>query len=355
MDRDEALKLLSGGREGIHEFNLRRAAGEKIPDLTGTNHRDAYLRGANLSAANLVDAILIDANLVEVNLSNANLRRANLSGANLRTANLHGTHLNEADLSAANLSTARLNEADLSGAKCWYTVFPNVDLGDVKGLESIVHLRPSTIGPDTLLRSKGNIPETFLRGCGVADSLIEFLPKILNAMEPIQFYSCFISHSSKDQAFADRLHSRMVQEKLRVWYAPEDMPWGKKLHEEIDQAIRDYDKLLLVLSFHSLNSEWVRTEIRNALKHEITSGKRKLFPIRLIDYDALRDWKCFDADSRKDLGVEIREYIIPDFSNWKDDDAFETNFSRLLTSLKADQSAGLALASPPATSRQTPH
>jgi hypothetical protein len=42
-------------------------------------------------------------------------------------------------------------------------------------------------------------------------------------MQPIQFYSCSISHSSKDQAFADRLHFRMVQEKLWIWYAPEDM------------------------------------------------------------------------------------------------------------------------------------
>ena len=45
-------------------------------------------------------------------------------------------------------------------------------------------------------------------------------------MQPIQFYSCSISHSSKGQAFADRLHSRMVQEKLRIWYAPEDMRGG---------------------------------------------------------------------------------------------------------------------------------
>jgi hypothetical protein len=45
-------------------------------------------------------------------------------------------------------------------------------------------------------------------------------------MQPIQFYSCSIIHSSKGQAFADRLHSRMVQEKLRIWYAREDMLGG---------------------------------------------------------------------------------------------------------------------------------
>ena len=45
-------------------------------------------------------------------------------------------------------------------------------------------------------------------------------------MQPIQFYSCSITHNSKGQAFADRLHSRMVQEKLRIWYTPENMRGG---------------------------------------------------------------------------------------------------------------------------------
>ena len=44
---------------------------------------------------------------------------------------------------------------------------------------------------------------------------------------------------------------------------------------------------------------------------------------------------CFDADSGKDLAVELREYYIPDFSNWKAHDAFETEFAKLLRDLRA--------------------
>ena len=44
---------------------------------------------------------------------------------------------------------------------------------------------------------------------------------------------------------------------MRVWFAPEDVKGGEKLHEQIDQAIRRYDKLLLVLSEASMASEWV--------------------------------------------------------------------------------------------------
>jgi hypothetical protein len=193
----------------------------------------------------------------------------------------------------------------------------------VKGLESIQHEGPSTVGVDTLILSRRRIPEAFLRGCGVPEALIAYLPSLISGMEPIQFDSCFISYSTRDQDFAERLHSRLRDRGLRVWFAPEDVQGGKKLHEQIDEAIRYHDRLLLVLSPESMASESVRTEIRNARKAEIREGRRKLFPIRLVDFEAIRDWECFDADSGKDPGVEIREYFIPDFSDWKDHDAFE--------------------------------
>ncbi len=91
---------------------------------------------------------------------------------------------------------------------------------------------------------------------------------------------------------------------------------------------------------NAVGSEWVKTETRKARKAEIKEGKRKLFPIRLVDFKTIREWKCFDADSGKDLGVEIREYFIPDFSNWKEHDSFEAAFQRLLKDLKADESTG---------------
>jgi hypothetical protein len=77
-----------------------------------------------------------------------------------------------------------------------------------------------------------------------------------------------------------------------------------------------------------------------ALEAEIKEGRRKLFSIRIVDFEAIRAWKCRDADSGKDLAVKIREYLIPDFSGWKDHDAFEVSFARLLGDLKADDSTG---------------
>lgn len=252
------------------------------------------------------------------------------------------TNLAGAFLAGANLAFAFLAGADLAGADFTdvfldRTIFVRNDLSEVKGLEAVRHVGPSSIGIDTVYESQGDIPEVFLRGCGVPEPFIVQIPALVAALSPIQFYSCFISYSHKDGDFALRLYSRLRDKNLRVWYAPEEMKGGQKLHEQIFSAIRMHDKLLLVLSENSLQSEWVATEIRRARKAEREDNRRKLFPIRLVAFDEIQKWDCFDAESGKDLGVELREYFIPDFTAWKDHDAFELAFDRLLRDLKAEE------------------
>jgi hypothetical protein len=342
MDRDEALKLLKGGEEGIREWNRRQTIGAN-PDLSGADHSGDHLNGANLvyvnlSGHNLSDAILSYANLFGADLSGADLTNADLSVANLFGANLNAANLSGANLKAANLSAAYLHGADLTGAKCWHTYFTDVDLSEVKGLESIIHSGPSTIDIGTLLRYGAKIPQAFLLECGVPEALIKLLPSITK--QPVQFYSCFISHSSKDQTFANRLHSRMVQEKLRVWYAPDDMRGGSKGIDQINQAIRLHDKLLLVLSKASMESGWVRHEIKQAVERQRREKRQLLFPISLVSRKVIKAWSAFDSDLGRDLAELVREYHIPDFSKWKDLDAFEAAFARLLKDLKAEESTG---------------
>jgi hypothetical protein len=112
------------------------------------------------------------------------------------------------------------------------------------------------------------------------------------------------------------------------------MPGGKKLHEEIETAIRMHDKLLLILSEHSMASNWVKTELRRARKRELEENRRVLFPICICPYEAVKQWRSFYGDEGIDLAEEVREYFIPDFSNWKDHDAYKKAFDRLLKDLQ---------------------
>jgi uncharacterized protein YjbI with pentapeptide repeats len=313
-------------------------------DLIGTNLREANLHGvhlirANLSGANLHGANLSGANLHGINLFGANLSGANLHGAhlihaNLGGANLRGANLSDTDLNGATLSWANLSGANLSGAYIAFTVFANIDLSTVIGLDTVQHKGPSTIGIDTLYRS-GNIPEVFLKGCGVPDIFIEYIHSLTSSA--IEFYSCFISHSTADRAFADRLYADLQAKGVRCWYAPHDMKGGKKIHDQIGEAIRTHEKLLLILSESSINSDWVKQEIIKAKKHEDTEGKRVLFPIGLIEFSKIQDWEFPDSKGR-DLAEDIRLYYIPSFIGWeKDNGAYATEFGKLLESFLAER------------------
>ena len=83
---------------------------------------------------------------------------------------------------------------------------------------------------------------------------------------------------------------------------------------------------------------WVKAEIANAREREKREGKQLLFPITLVPFEAIKQWKLFDADIGIDSAREIREYFIPDFSNWKDHDSYQTAFQRLVKDLKAGAS-----------------
>jgi hypothetical protein len=119
------------------------------PDLEDANLFDTNLRGANLSEAKLPGAFLIWTDLCDTDLARADLSGEDLTMADLWSANLQGTHL---------------KGSNLSGARMGFTIFAENDLSTVKGLETVWHSAPSTVGIDTIYKSKGKIPEAFLRG-----------------------------------------------------------------------------------------------------------------------------------------------------------------------------------------------
>src|SRR5690606_29276611 len=133
-------------------------------------------------------------------------------------------------------------------------------------LETVKHEGPSHIDTHTLTKSQGQIPEVFLRGCGLSDAQIE-MAKLHNpnltseqitditykihellAGNPIQLAPCFISYASPDQVLAEQLYKDLQNNGVRCWYAPDKLKGGQKLKPQIDEAIRLHDVFLLILS-----------------------------------------------------------------------------------------------------------
>lgn len=315
MANPEHLEILN---QGVETWNKWRDIHDEIKpdlsdaDLSGSDCRDANFTGANLGGANLNGANLI------ANFSWAYLSHANLSDANLRNAWLLGT----------TLKSARLSGSDLHGAWIGSTDFADVDLREVRGLTAVIHQGPSEISVSTLYRSEGQIPEAFLRGCGVPESFIVQIPALVAAMQPIQFYSCFISYSSKDQEFAEKLHADLQAKGVRLWFAPHDLPIGARIRPAIDESIRVHDKLLLVLSETSVSSQWVEQELETALARERElEGRTVLFPVRIDDavMGSKAGWPALLRNTRN----------VGDFTRWKDHDSYRKAFDRLLRDLRA--------------------
>jgi hypothetical protein len=297
-------------------------AGLSIADLTGAN-----LSGAELGEADLREVDLIGADLRGAELGEADLREVALFSADLTFADLRGAELGGADLTFAELHGADLRGADFTEAIVWSTVFRDLDLSLVKGLETVRHHGPSTIDIATIYKSGGNIPEAFLRGCGVPDNFIEYVGSL--AGKAFEYYSCFISYSSKDDAFAQRLHNDLQGNGVRCWFAPEDMKIGDKIRVRIDESIRLHDKLMIVLSEQSINSAWVEAEVETALEEEDKRKQTVLFPIRL-DEAVMQTGQAWAAHIR-------RTRHIGDFTEWEQHRSYQQAFTRLLRDLKASE------------------
>lgn len=112
------------------------------------------------------------------------------------------------------------------------------------------------------------------------------------AADPVQFYSCFISYSTKDQEAADHINRELRAAGVRCWLATEELKIGDKFRSRIDQSIKLSDKFLLILSEQSVASSWVESEVEAALEKERMHGGAVLFPIRVDDavMDAQQPW-----------------------------------------------------------------
>jgi hypothetical protein len=312
---------LSKLKEGTVVWNRWREAHPDVePDL-----RRADLRGLDLSGADLFQS---DLSLAD--LSRADLKGAEFGGADLGAADLGRADLSGADLVGANLRGASLGEARVGGALVGHTIFASVDLSATEGLDTVTHVGPSPIGIDTIQLSKGLIPEAFLRGAGVPEPFITNMHALLGAMEPIQFYSCFISYSAhgEDDEFAHRLYADLQAKAVRSWFAPEDLKIGDKFRSRIDESIRMHDRLLVVLSERSINSAWVEKEVEAAFEEERRRKTTVLFPVRLDNavMDTNQSWAA-DIRSTRHIG---------DFANWKNHDSYQKGFDRLLRDLQAE-------------------
>ena len=347
-------------------------------DLSGQNLDGIEINGYNLMmrGANFEGASLRNAKISQLQISYSNFQRANLEGAtfescimvssdfymaNCRGSRFFGGYLDCSCFVFTDLSHSLFFGCDWSEVLLGFTDIRGCVLGDINNIQdctiaSIPQEKISSIEPfkivdldhltiertaeyQRILSRKGvelsSTPQMycdFFKKVGLSDTFVNaYLELVSQIADDLQ--SVFISYSFSDQKFADKLFDALRSRGVKVWYAPKNMKSGKKIHEQIHSAIQSHDRMLLVLSQDSMNSSWVSTEIAKAYSREAEDGQRILFPVSLGQFDNLSNWELFDADHGLDLARYIRQYYIPDFSDWESKDSFQELVTKLIDDL----------------------
>ena len=118
----------------------------------------------------------------------------------------------------------------------------------------------------------------------------------------------FISYSSMDNSFVQKLTDALDFERIPYWKAPEMIPAGSNYAKEIPQAISGCDIFLLVLSKTSQQSIWVEKEIDLAI-----CCRKTIIPVQ-IDEEPLNDMYRFYLNNVQMISMWVKENITPDFT-----------------------------------------
>ena len=318
--------------------------------FNGSNMRGADLRGANLTGADLDRTILSDANLSGANLTNANLQRTSLVGANLSGANLEGANFSGASLVRSDLTDALLISADLFQTQIWgcalsganmtgaalgYTVFQDCDLRATVGLGDARHDAPSTVGVDTIYRSGGLIPASFLAGAGMPSS-VAVLQEAASSASPVTS-ECYIACRDDDEEFARQVSDGLNALGVRSWVFSVRVRGSALVsrlsssdQEEIERWLRNYDKMVVVASTRALDTE--------AILNDITAARNKQQAAdRWLLYFVAPDNGLARPSSRAARTLSAENIIF----DLRPDDAatYEAELAKLADALLQDQPA----------------
>lgn len=276
--------------------------------------KNAIFNNCNFHESNFIGANLIGCKFINCNIGHSNFYRATIKKCSFKKSYLGHSNFSESEVYNTQFQTCRFHN----------TILYRAYFQEVTGLESSIYEGFSYIDLDHT-RDRDKIPLSFIRGVGTPEFLIDAMHN--KDKYSIEFYSCFISYSNIDFKFANKLYSDLQNAGIRCWFAPEDMKTGDKIRNKIDESIRIYDKLLLILSSESVNSFWVEHEVENAFDKEGKTKSTVLFPIR-IDNSVMKSESGWSAKIK-------RERHIADFLKWKNNKDYSSSLKKLVQDLKS--------------------
>jgi hypothetical protein len=94
--------------------------------------------------------------------------------------------------------------------------------------------------------------------------------------------SFFLSHSSHDKEFVNRLALDLSNQNVPVFFDKWEINVGDSIVEKINMALESKG-FIIVISYNSINSNWVKKELSSALIQSLSDNSIGIYPI-LIEY-----------------------------------------------------------------------
>jgi uncharacterized protein YjbI with pentapeptide repeats len=281
----------------LRQLDLRKA------DLTDRDLSNIDFTGSDLSGTNFSRSTLDLSDITGTIAGHTSLEDCNLRRTKWAPTKLHYVRANNADFSHAELNGAVLSNCRLQNAKFTKALivaefdgsdvrgadfanshilssFLNIDLSAARNMHSASYHSNCRIDYQTIKLSE-RVPTPLLAACGVAHFHIPYIDAI--SRNGAKHPSCFISYSVKDDKFIEYFRNQLANKGIRNWFAPRDLPFGASTRDVIESQIRAHDRLIVVLSKSSIQSQWVQFEVETALELERRKRKDVIIPVSIDD------------------------------------------------------------------------
>ncbi len=117
----------------------------------------------------------------------------------------------------------------------------------------------------------------------------------------------FLSHNSKDKAFARALARRLRAHGADVWFDEWEIAPGQSILERLESGLETSDAFTVLWSQNARQSPWVGAELRAYLRRRIDNATLRVIPIQLDDSPLpvlLRDYCGFCSGDRHGLSPD---------------------------------------------------
>jgi class 3 adenylate cyclase len=125
----------------------------------------------------------------------------------------------------------------------------------------------------------------------------------------------FVSHNHRDREFVERnITAQLATYGIETWYSNIDIIPGEKYVQTIEAGLMKCDWVLVFVTEHSAQSDWVRAEVRTAF--DDPRFRNRILPVRADDVelsrisDQLGQLHAVDARQNGNLGESLYRLLM---------------------------------------------